>query len=106
MSSLVPELSTYSEADLITGGEKVVVSTIHKAKGLQFEGVVVTGCVKDIYPHYYSKTPAAVEEDARLLYVALTRAQQSIILTMHDTNENKGGRWSCWPTPFLDFLDR
>lgn len=106
MASLVPELSTYSEADLITGGEKVVVSTIHKAKGLQFESVVVTGCVKDIYPHFYSKSPSAIEEDARLLYVALTRAQQSIILTMHDTNENRGGRWPRWSSPFLEFLDR
>ncbi len=100
----VPELSTYSEVDLITDVEKVVVSTVHKAKGLEFEAVVVTSCVKDIYPHYYSKTAAAREEDARLLYVALTRAKEFVVITTHDSTVNRGGKFPRYPSPFLDFM--
>lgn len=78
LAHLVPELSTYSEADLITGEEKVVVSTVHKAKGLEFEAVVVTSCVQDVYPFFSSKAAEKIEEDARLLYVGLTRAKVAI----------------------------
>ena len=109
LASLVPELSTYSESDLISDDDRVVVSTVHKAKGLQFEAVVVTSCVDDVYPNYYSKRKSdlnAVEEDARLLYVALTRAQRSIVVTMHDTAINRGGSFPRYPSPFLRFLSR
>jgi DNA helicase II / ATP-dependent DNA helicase PcrA len=105
LAQLVPELSTYSEADLITGDEKVVVSTVHKAKGLEFEAVVVTSCVQEVYPHYFSKTPERVEEDARLLYVALTRAKLAIAITTHDQSINQWGKqFSRWPSQFLDFM--
>ena len=105
LAELLPELSTYSEADLISGDEKVVVSTVHKAKGLEFDAVVVTSCVQDIYPHFYSKTPDKVEEDARLLYVALTRAKVAIAITTHDQSTNKWGKtFPRWPSHFLNFI--
>ena len=104
LKNLLRDLSTYSEADLITDDVKVVVSTIHKAKGLEFDGVVVTSCVKDVFPHYYSKTVDAVHEDARLLYVGLTRAKKEIVITTHDTTVNRGGSFSRYPSPFLRFL--
>lgn len=103
---LLRDLSTYSEADLITEDVKVVVSTIHKAKGLEFDGVVVTSCVKDVFPHYYSKSVEAVREDARLLYVGLTRAKKEIVITTHDTTVNRGGSFPRYPSPFLQFLPR
>ena len=102
--NLLLDLNTFSEADLITEDVKVVVSTIHKAKGLEFEGVVLTSCIKDIYPHYYSKTTEAIKEDARLFYVGLTRAKKEIVLTSHDTVINRGGSFSRYPSPFLQFL--
>jgi DNA helicase-2/ATP-dependent DNA helicase PcrA len=83
---------------------KVVVSTIHKAKGLEFDGVVVTSCVKDVFPHYYSKSVESVREDARLLYVGLTRAKKEIVITTHDTTVNRGGSFPRYPSPFLQFL--
>jgi DNA helicase-2/ATP-dependent DNA helicase PcrA len=104
--NLLRDLSTYSEADLITEDVKVVVSTIHKAKGLEFEGVVVTSCVENIFPHYYSKSSDAIDEDARLLYVGLTRAKKEIVITTHDTVENRGRSFPRYPSPFLQFLPR
>lgn len=104
INEYIPEFSTYSEADLITGFEKLVVSTIHKAKGLEFDGVVVTGCVNDIYPHYYSMTKDQKAEDARLLYVALSRAKNEIVISTHDTVERPSGSHPRFPSPFLDFI--
>lgn len=106
LGHLLRDLSTFSEADLITDDVKVVVSTIHKAKGLEFEGVVLASCVKDVYPHYYSKSPEAVREDARLFYVGLTRAKKEIVLTTHDTVVNRGGTFPRFESPFLRFLPR
>lgn len=104
LSDYVPELSTYSESDLITGLEKLVVSTVHKAKGLEFDGVVVASCVQDVYPHFYAKSNDERSEDARLLYVALSRAKQAIVVSTHDTVRTpKGGQYPRFPSPFLDF---
>jgi DNA helicase-2/ATP-dependent DNA helicase PcrA len=100
------DLLTYAESDLITEDDKLVVSTIHKAKGLEFDSVIITGCVKDNFPHFYSRNiPAAVEEDARLLYVALTRAKSEILITMHDSVSNRGGVFPRYPSPFLNFIN-
>lgn len=101
---LLRELETYSESDLITDDVRVIVSTVHKAKGLEFDGVVVASCVQDVYPHFYSSTSSAIQEDARLLYVAITRARQDIVLTSHDTVLTSRGRYSRYPSSFLNFL--
>jgi DNA helicase-2/ATP-dependent DNA helicase PcrA len=104
LKNLLRDLSSYSEADLITEDVKVVVSTIHKAKGLEFEGVVITSCVWGTFPHFYSHTEEAVREDARLLYVGLTRAKKEILISTHDEVQTRVGWDNRVPSPFLDFL--
>lgn len=100
------DLSSFSESDLIAMYDRVVVSTIHKAKGLEFDSVVITGCVKDNFPHFYSRNnQTAIQEDARLLYVALTRAKSELVITMHDSVSNRGGTFPRYPSPFLDFIN-
>lgn len=83
LKKYVPEYKSYKEADLITGNEKIIVSTVHKAKGLEFENVIIPGCVSDVYPSYYSKTIEEKLEDARILYVALTRSKKNIIISTY-----------------------
>lgn len=99
-------MSAYSEAGLITGDERVVVSTVHKAKGLQFDGVVISSCVDDVYPNYFSKRdgPFLIEEDARLMYVAMTRAMKTLVFTYHDSSINRGRTYPRYRSPFLRFL--
>ena len=66
----------------------VVLTTMHSAKGLEFEVVFVIGCIDGIIPHEKSKSTLHIEEERRLFYVALTRAKKilyiSILKTKHD----------------------
>lgn len=55
------------------------LSTVHAAKGREYKGVALIEVTEGKYPHYYSRTPAAVSEDKRLLYVGLTRAQRVLM---------------------------
>lgn len=67
----------------------VVLTTMHSAKGLEFEAVFVIGCIEGIIPHEKSKSNLQIEEERRLFYVALTRAKKilyiSILKTKHET---------------------
>jgi DNA helicase-2/ATP-dependent DNA helicase PcrA len=83
-------------------GDSVVLSTFHRAKGLQWPTVVVLGLDAGLMPIGSALTPAAVEEERRLLYVALTRAEEEL--------------WCSWfasadgvtrePSPWLEPIDR
>ncbi len=87
------EISTLRESDLANSdviNERTIVTTVHKAKGLEFENVIVFDACGDRYPGYYSTSAAAVEEDKRKLYVALTRAKKRIFITL---SARKPGRW-------------
>lgn len=57
---------------------KITLSTIHRAKGLEWEEVYIPGCFYEMYPHKNSEN---VEEERRLFYVAITRAKNHLILT-------------------------
>lgn len=84
LSSLIMEMNTYRETDLCESGaikERLFIATVHKAKGLEFDNVIVYGAVDGTYPSLFSKTDACRHEDARKLYVALSRAKKR--LTIH-----------------------
>lgn len=73
------EISTLKEADLCGSRsiqERIFVTTIHKAKGLEFDNVIVFDAVDGRLPNYYSRNnPRQMAEDARKFYVALSRAK-------------------------------
>lgn len=78
------DMSTYREADLCASSnfkEKLFVSTVHKAKGLEFENVVVMRAVNGRYPHFAHKQLAQQKEDKRLFYVAISRAMKRLIVS-------------------------
>ncbi len=78
------EMNTLKEADLCGSSavtERVFVSTIHKAKGLEFDNVIIFDAIDDRYPSYFSKgNPQALAEDARKFYVAMTRAKRRVVV--------------------------
>ena len=81
LATVQRQLQRLSEVDVLLGDEKVVVSTIHKAKGLEFETVIIPRCVDNIFPNaMFATTDEQIRESARLLYVAMTRSRRNLIL--------------------------
>ena len=76
------EVALYTDLDSgEEGAGKVSLMTIHSAKGLEFPTVFVVGLEENIFPTPLAKSPRAIEEERRLLYVAITRAGRHCILS-------------------------
>ena len=88
----------------------VSLMTIHAAKGLEFPVVFVAGCEEGIIPYGDAadpeREPADVEEERRLLYVAMTRARDHLFLTNAARRVIFGRSIHPGPSPFLQSLDK
>ena len=73
------------------GPAAVEVITFHAAKGLEWPVVVVAGCETGLVPHLSATTAEAKAEEARLLYVAMTRAEQELIVTWATSRTTAAG---------------
>ena len=74
------EILQLREADLIVGDEQLIISTIHKAKGRQFSGVIIPNCQREVFPSKFATSYEELDEEARVLYVALSRAKRHLAL--------------------------
>lgn len=85
LSVYINEINTLKEADLCHGTsleERIFVTTVHKAKGLEFDQVVLFDAVDGRYPNYFNRDNVRlVAEDKRKFYVAMTRAKQRLYVT-------------------------
>ena len=99
------EINTLREADLCNSSrikERIYVSTVHKAKGLEFDNVIVFDAVDGRYPNFNATTINQKEEDARKLYVALSRAKKRLYIGISEKFINRYGRtFDRTITPFL-----
>jgi len=77
----------------------VTLASLHSAKGLEWDAVFLVGLVEGVLPTSYAKTPAALEEERRLLYVGITRARQW--LTLSYANARAAGGRARRPSRFL-----
>jgi len=84
----------------------VQLLTLHAAKGLEFPHVFIVGMEEKLLPHRNSVESGTVEEERRLAYVGLTRAQQTLCMTWARTRRQFGERVDCQPSRFLDELPR
>lgn len=75
--ALITDMDNYDENE-----EKVVLMTMHGAKGLEFDNVFIIGAEENLFPSYRSQTdPTEIEEERRLAYVAITRAKKKLFVT-------------------------
>ena len=84
--------------------DAVSLSTLHAAKGLEFGHVFMIGVEEGILPHRQSELPEQIEEERRLMYVGITRAERSLHLS-YCTRRKHGKEWqACEPSRFLQEL--
>ena len=109
------QLGTFlQEITLLTGQDRsgdddndtVTLMTIHMAKGLEFKNVYIVGMEEDLFPSQMMLTSRAdLEEERRLFYVAITRAENKIYLSYALSRYRFGRLKSCEPSRFIEEID-
>jgi DNA helicase-2/ATP-dependent DNA helicase PcrA len=105
LAGFVDQLSLLSDADEEAGTRdaRVLMMTLHSAKGLEFPVVVICGLEEGLFPHSRSADDEAeLEEERRLCYVGITRAQRRLVLTSAGRRRIFGEYQSSEPSRFFD----
>ena len=107
LSDFLSEVSLLTDQD--TGDEeerKITLMTIHSAKGLEFKNVFVVGMEENLFPSGMSGySPNALEEERRLFYVAITRAEENCFLSYAKSRFRYGKTEPGIPSRFLKEID-
>ncbi len=99
-------LLTDQDSDQEEDGEKITLMTIHSAKGLEFRNVFVVGMEEMLFPGSMAgESPRALEEERRLFYVAITRAEEHCFLSYAKTRMRYGKMEFGSPSRFLKDID-
>lgn len=103
LEKLLDDAALASDQDSIDESNRVKLMTVHAAKGLEFEYVFITGLEQDLFPHARNgmETTEDKEEERRLFYVALTRAQKKLYLTFSNVRTLFGMRQVNTPSEFI-----
>lgn len=106
LAQYIMDLNTIKESDFCNSRscfENIYISTIHKAKGLEFDNVIVFDAVDGKFPSKYNRTELQNQEDARKFYVAISRAKQRLFIaySMH-SQERYGKTIDTLLTPFMN----
>ena len=107
LSAFMEHISLVMDKDDVTDTNKVMLITLHSAKGLEFDNVFLPGWEEGLFPHQRCMDEGgtgALEEERRLAYVAITRARKKLyILTAH--NRRVYGQWqNNLPSRFINEL--
>ena len=105
LAGFLEGIALQADADTLEESQgAVTLMTIHNAKGLEFDTVVITGLEEGLFPHSRSDTPETLQEERRLFYVGLTRARRHLVLTHAESRAMHGGRDYRLPSRFLGEL--
>ena len=95
-------LALFTESDNITDEDTVLLMTLHNAKGLEFPIVFMTGMEENVFPSQKSENEFEIQEERRLCYVGMTRAEKKLYLTYSSTRTLWAGTNYNLPSRFLD----
>ncbi len=108
LTNYLQDVSLISDLDKEDDGsdDKVTLMTVHAAKGLEFRTVFVVGMEEELFPSQMCMdSPRQLEEERRLFYVAMTRAERHLILTCAQNRMRFGKMESFRPSRFLQEID-
>ena len=97
-------IALFSETDKLEDADRVLLMTLHNAKGLEFPFVFMTGMEENLFPHERSSQGdnSEIEEERRLCYVGITRAEKKLYLTHAWSRTLWGGTVYNLPSRFLE----
>ena len=97
-------IALFSETDKLEDADRVLLMTLHNAKGLEFPNVFMTGMEENLFPHERSSQGdnSEIEEERRLCYVGITRAEKKLYLTHAWSRTLWGGTVYNLPSRFLE----
>ncbi|MCG0279057.1 MAG: DNA helicase PcrA [Thermanaeromonas sp.] len=102
LEGFLSQVALVAEADSFSGGDVVALMTLHTAKGLEFPVVFLAGMEEGVFPHFRSLTDQEeLEEERRLCYVGMTRAQEVLYLTYAACRHLYGTTLNSPPSRFL-----
>lgn len=99
-------LMTDQDTDKNADADKVTLMTVHAAKGLEFKNVFVVGLEEGLFPSFRSESEREIEEERRLFYVAITRAEDNCIITYAKSRFRNGQSELSNPSRFLKDIDK
>lgn len=104
LAGYLSHVALFTNADADAGRDAVKCMTVHAAKGLEFPYVFLCSMEEDVFPSKRASTPEAMEEERRLAFVAITRAEKGLFLS-----DSEGRNPDCsfrFPSRFLLDVDR
>ena len=104
LTHYLSHVALFSNADTAEQKDKVKLMTVHAAKGLEFPHVILCGMNEGIFPSRKIKTIGEMEEERRLAFVAMTRAEKALCLTMADGRNIDGS--PRYPSRFVLDIDQ
>lgn len=107
ISQYLAQISLLTDQDETdTAGDCVTLMTVHAAKGLEFSNVFIVGVEEELFPSAMStSSPAEIEEERRLMYVALTRAKNFCMISYAASRFRNGQTMTCSPSRFISDID-
>ena len=99
-------LQTDQDENLTDTTQRVTLMTVHAAKGLEFPIVFIVGMEENLFPSQFCTAPHEIEEERRLLYVAITRAMEQCYLSFARQRFRNGSVTFASPSRFLNDIDR
>ena len=99
-------LQTDQDENLEDTRERVTLMTVHAAKGLEFPVVFIVGLEENLFPSQFCTAPHEIEEERRLLYVAITRSMEQCHLSFARQRFRNGSVTFASPSRFLNDIDR